>query len=129
MLLPLTPATEQQTLLSGGLSPADVLSSHPSSSAGFRSLMDQSAKFIRSKDFDIVFDKAMDCCTDLFTEELDQEVFGGPDVEGGEKRIKLAAVLPPVAKWSHLAVNAMPNELIEVRAKVFDPLFLCEGND
>lgn len=80
--------------------------------------MDQTASFIQSKDFTVVFDKAMDTCLDIFQTDLEANLFGGPDVEGGEKKVKLASILPPVAKWSHLAVNGMPNELIEVGPRV-----------
>lgn len=35
-------------------------------------------------------------------------------VEEGEEKVKLAALLPGVARWTHLALNGVPNEIIEV---------------
>jgi hypothetical protein len=36
----------------------------------------------------------------------------------GEK-VKLAALLPGVARWTHLALNGVPNEIIEVSLVIF----------
>jgi hypothetical protein len=33
----------------------------------------------------------------------------------GEVRLKLAALLPGMARWSHLALNGLLNELVNVR--------------
>lgn len=42
--------------------------------------------------------------------------YGGMGGSGLERAsVRLAAVLPSVARWAHVAVHGMPNELIEVR--------------
>lgn len=55
-------------------------------------------------------------------------VVGGEDSTGREKDVlemevpRLASLLPGLARWSHLAVNTVPNELVDVRLVSF--LFL-----
>lgn len=39
--------------------------------------------------------------------------------EGGEVKLRLAALLPGLARWSHLAINGLPNELVDVRVFKF----------
>ncbi|KAG8987865.1 peroxin, partial [Tulasnella sp. 427] len=123
VLIPLTNASEQQTLLSGGLSPEHVLSSLRDTA--FRTLMDDTRVLLNGQDFGVVFDKAMDWSVDWLVERVQRDVFectpeeqkeGEQDEEGKdreEKKVKLAALLPGVARLSHTLVNSMPNELIE----------------
>jgi len=57
-------------------------------------------------------------------EGLEKNVFGrdaaAADVEDGAvgvevERIRLAGLLPGLARWSQLALNGLPNELVDVR--------------
>jgi hypothetical protein len=36
--------------------------------------------------------------------------------DGEGEKVKLAALLPGVARWTHLALNGVPNEIIEASA-------------
>jgi hypothetical protein len=38
-------------------------------------------------------------------------------VDNESAKVKLAALLPGVARWTHLALNGVPNEIIEVSRK------------
>ncbi|KAG8903511.1 peroxin, partial [Tulasnella sp. 417] len=117
VLIPLTSASEQQALLSGGLSPEQVLSSLRDSA--FRTLMDDTRGLLNGQDFGVVFEKAMDWGVDWLLERIQREMFDtrcedqGEGDEKEEKRVKLAALLPGVARLSHTLVNSMPNEHIE----------------
>ncbi|KAG8902808.1 hypothetical protein FRB99_004107 [Tulasnella sp. 403] len=82
--------------------------------------MDQSKTLIQSKDFELVLNKALGFSIDLFMDYMEQNVIPVPEkAEEGEEgrveegRIRLAAMLPGVARWSHTAVMGMPNALIE----------------
>ncbi|KAJ7933757.1 Peroxin-3-domain-containing protein [Mycena leptocephala] len=46
-----------------------------------------------------------------------------PATPGEEVRIRLAGLLPGLARWSHLALNGLPNELIDVRLLYFHLLY------
>ncbi|KAH9000744.1 Peroxin-3-domain-containing protein [Lactarius hatsudake] len=50
--------------------------------------------------------------TALLFEGLSQNVFVGEEGED-EVRLRVAAVLPGLARWSSLALNGMPNELVD----------------
>lgn len=43
----------------------------------------------------------------------------GVGINEGDEKVKLAALLPGVARWTHLALNGVPNEIIEVSILVF----------
>lgn len=117
VLIPLTNASEQQALLAGGLPPDQVLSNL--GDIAFRTLMDDTRQLLNGQEFGVVFDKAMDWGVDWFLERVQREMFesGHEEQREGEekevKKVKLAAMLPGVARLSHTLVNSMPNELIE----------------
>lgn len=71
-----------------------------------------------SADFGVVLRVCLDRGADVLIRGLREEVYWGEQddsVDQPEKgTVRLAAVLPAVARWSHLAVNGIPNELIEV---------------
>lgn len=60
---------------------------------------------------------------------LQKNVFVDPDMSvdglgvgfGGEDsvRLRLAGLLPGLARWSHLALNSLPNELVDVSTLFF----------
>ena len=70
----------------------------------------------------------MDRATEVLFEGLEKNVYGRDavaNVAGGEaegnvvgvevERIRLAGLLPGLARWSQLALNGLPNELVDVR--------------
>lgn len=124
-------------LLQGGLSSADARLDVPT-----RSLIEDTISFINSDEFNTVFGVCLDRGTDVLIQGLREGVFeGGQEEDDGKLEtdgVRLAAMLPAVARWSHLAVNGIPNELVEVRffmclvcpimevlIQVFCCLFLC----
>ncbi|KAG8999362.1 peroxin [Tulasnella sp. JGI-2019a] len=129
ILLPLSRTAEQHVLLSGGLPPDATFASMLSAqdNHAFRSLMDETKAIIQSKDFEVVLDSALEWGVNLFIEGMEIGVFrtNGEDEatvapsatghieEVEEVTLRLAAILPGVARWSHLAVDGIPNELIE----------------
>jgi hypothetical protein len=61
----------------------------------------------------------MDQATNALFNGLRKNVFVAQNDDSdvkGDVRLKLAALLPGMAKWSHLALNGLPNELVDVRA-------------
>jgi hypothetical protein len=61
----------------------------------------------------------MDQVTNALFDGLRKNVFVAQNDDAdvkGEVRLKLAALLPGMARWSHLALNGLPNELVDVRA-------------
>lgn len=61
----------------------------------------------------------LDHATEVLFDSLEKNVFRPRSVNEGEGmgeevRMRLAALLPDLAKWSQLALNGLPNELIDV---------------
>ena len=80
----------------------------------------------------------MDRATDVLLDDLRKSVFRSMDViadPGGSGRDasynaeveiekpRLANLLPGLARWSHTALNTVPNELVDVRCTFH---FLCD---
>ena len=70
----------------------------------------------------------LDRATETLFDGLHQNVFveSGRRVDetGQELRLRLAGLLPGLARWSHLALNGLPNELVDVGVT-----FFLEGTD
>jgi peroxin-3 len=103
--------------------PPEAIFAYDSNSAAdeeaFRTLLDETKDFLTSRDFEIVLEKSIDWALDQFVNGMKREVFGeDTPAEGDEpptqNKLRFAALLPGVTRWSHLAVNAIPNELVEV---------------
>lgn len=129
-LLPAGEADQEFVLLQGGLA-----SHHAHVDRTLRSLLNETRSFISSADFGVVLGLCLDRGTETLIGGLRDNVYehqythtpirigegrGGEegeeeDGEGAGAKVRLAALLPAVARWSHLAVNGMPNELVEVR--------------
>lgn len=128
-LLPAGEADQEFVLLQGGLA-----SHHAHVDRTLRSLLNETRSFISSADFGVVLGLCLDRGTETLIGGLRDNVYehqhthtqtqirigeerGGEEVEveGAGAKVRLAALLPAVARWSHLAVNGMPNELVEVR--------------
>ena len=121
--LPPTAETLQHVLIQGGISTRLATRHDPV----FMSLLSETRAYLRSGSFEVVLDSCLDHATDILFHGLEQNVFGGPS--GGwddpnlplghaqEARVRLAGMLPGLARWGRLAMEGMPNELIEVRAR------------
>ncbi|KAF8688663.1 Peroxin-3, partial [Rhizoctonia solani] len=111
-LLPNTPADISTTLASGGLT-----SSLAHIDPALSTLLSATRDHISSADFAIALRKCIDLGTIAMKDGLIRSgEFGeiantNPDSEGA--KVKLAALLPGVARWTHLALNGVPNEIIE----------------
>lgn len=120
-LLPPTAETLQHVLLQGGVS-TRLATRHDSV---FMSLLSETRAQLRSGSFEVVLDTCLDRATAILFSGLERNVFGGPS--GGwddpnlplgpaqEPRVRLAGMLPGLARWGHLALQGLPNELIDVR--------------
>ena len=80
----------------------------------FTALLEETRDLLTSSDFGFVLERALDRSTTLLFDGLSQNVFVGEEDEG-EVRLRTAGVLPGLARWSSLALNGMPNELVDVR--------------
>lgn len=79
---------------------------------------------ISSSDFERVLEVCLDRATDVLFEGLEKGVFIQSDtIPGEEVRIRLAGLLPGLARWSQLALNGLPNELVDV--SFFSAFLLC----
>jgi peroxin-3 len=80
-------------------------------------LLEETRDLLSSSNFAIVLERSLDRATSLLFDGLTQNVFVGEEEEG-EVRLRTASVLPGLARWSSLALNGLPNELIDVRSSL-----------
>jgi peroxin-3 len=109
-LLPPTSSTLSHLLTRGGFPPAHSDTHEPA----FTALLEETRDLLTSSDFALVLEHALDRATNLLFDGLSQNVFVGKEGEE-EVRLRAASVLPGLARWSSLALNGSPNELIDVR--------------
>ena len=88
-----------------------------------RALLDESSSFASSTDFGIVLGLGVERGVSALMGGLRENVYetgsrddsgGGPNTEEKVEKVRLAALLPGVARWAHLAVNGIPNDFVEV---------------
>jgi len=106
-LLPPTPETLQHVLTQGGI-PARAASAPD---AVFQSLLTETRTHIGSASFERVLEVCLDNATGVLVSGLQRHVFGGD--ESAEARERLAAMLPGLTRWCHLALEGLPNELVD----------------
>ncbi|KAG5734017.1 Peroxisomal biogenesis factor 3 [Termitomyces sp. T112] len=88
---------------------------HPQDPA-FLSLLDETRTIINSSDFACVLESCLDRATEVLFSGLEKSVFvsSEPNLPPGEPiRIRLVGLLPGLSRWTHLALNAVPNELVD----------------
>jgi len=104
----------QHVLTQGGVSP--YLAAHHD--AIFTSLLDETRNLITSSDFERVLELGLDRATEVLFDGVQKNVFVDPNspLDGSQDlvRLRLAGLLPGLARWSHLALNGLPNELVDV---------------
>jgi peroxin-3 len=120
-LLPPTSSALSHLLNRGGFPPAHSDTHEPA----FTALLDETRDLLTSPDFALVLERALDRATSLLFDGLSQNVFVGDESEEGEVRLRTAGVLPGLARWSSLALNGMPNELVDVRVFPLRAAFVC----
>lgn len=97
----------------------------------FTALLDETRAIISSADFVYVLEVCLDRATEILFLNLENNVFvesEQPMIDGGVDavRIRLAGLLPGLARWSQLAMRGLPNELIDV--SVFSWVFFGRGS-
>ncbi|KAL1948096.1 hypothetical protein VTO73DRAFT_12171 [Trametes versicolor] len=117
-LLPPTPETLQHVLTQGGI-PSWLASAHDPK---FDAFLDETRQHLASGSFERVLEVCLDSAMDMLSRGVDKHVFGshGEDdaMMGQEPRERLAAMLPGLARWCHLALESLPNELVDALADV-----------
>jgi peroxin-3 len=82
-------------------------------------LLEETRDLLTSSNFALVLERALDRATSLLFDGLSQNVFVGEEGEEGEVRLRTASVLPGLVRWSSLALNGLPNELVDVSSPFF----------
>jgi peroxin-3 len=120
---------ELETLSSGGIASSDLFISAP-----LRHLLNETSDFLESADGNKIRSLCLDRLISTFEASLENVFSRGvaspaaslllerSEVGGemmrfedvGELRIRLASLLPKLARGSHLVMNGMPNEYVEV---------------
>ncbi|KAI0252869.1 Peroxin-3 [Lactifluus subvellereus] len=108
-LLPPTSSMLSHLLTCGGFPLAHSDAHEPA----FMALLEETRDLLTSPDFALVLERSLDGATKLLSDGLSQNVFVGEESEGGEVRLRTASVLPGLARWSSLALNGLPNELVD----------------
>jgi peroxin-3 len=121
-LLPPTSSALSHLLTRGGFPPAQNDTHEPA----FMALLEETRDLLASSNFALVLERALDRATSLLFDGLSQNVFVGQEGEEGEVRLRTASVLPGLVRWSSLALNGLPNELVDVRSPFFSPV-ICVG--
>ncbi|KAG6865689.1 hypothetical protein C0991_000303 [Blastosporella zonata] len=83
----------------------------------FIALLEETREIITSSDFAHVLEACLDRATEVLFTSLEKSVFVSSEsgLPPGEPiRIRLAGLLPGLSRWSHLAMDALPNELVDV---------------
>lgn len=114
-LLPPTPDSMQRILVQGGISQASAMRASPP----FDRLLEETRSLLQSPDFSVVLESCLDRATDTLFKSIKDTIFvqdgSSVDENGAPLQLILASVLPGMARWSHLAFNGLPNELVDVR--------------
>jgi len=111
-LLPPTSSALSHLLTRGGFPPAHNDTHEPA----FMALLEETRDLLTSPNFALVLERALDRATSLLFDGLSQNVFVGQEGEEGEVRLRTASVLPGLARWSNLALNGLPNQLVDCLA-------------
>jgi len=124
--MPSTVETMQHALIQGGIPASRVTARTPD----FIALLSETASILTSSDFERVLEICLDRATGILFDGLQKNVFveSGKQVDesGQDLRLRLAGLLPGLARWSHLALNGLPNELVDVSYTLFN--FVRQGN-
>lgn len=117
-LLPPTPETLQHVLTQGGIPSWLATAYEPT----FDAFLSETRTHVASGSFERVLEVCLDHATDVLCRGVEKHVFGSKtddsdllSLGGQEPRERLAAMLPGLARWCHLALEGLPNELVDVR--------------
>ena len=114
-LLPPTPDSMQRILVQGGISQMSATRPSPA----FDKLLEETRSLLQSPDFSIVLESCLDRATEMLFKSIKETIFVQGESSVGEDstplQLRLASLLPGMARWSHLAFHGLPNELVDVR--------------
>ncbi len=116
-LLPPTPETLQHVLTQGGL-PTWLAAAHDPK---FDAFLSETRTHVASGSFERVLEVCLDRTTEVLFNGVKRDIFSthlqddDASLEPAEHRERLAAMLPTLARWCHLALEGLPNELVDVR--------------
>jgi len=81
----------------------------------FSALITETRTILSSSDFSRVLEVCLDTATEVLFAGLEKNVFVPNEPAPGDDvhRIRLASLLPGLARWSQLALNGLPNELVD----------------
>ncbi|OSD01028.1 hypothetical protein PYCCODRAFT_1436810 [Trametes coccinea BRFM310] len=116
-LLPPTPETLQHVLTQGGIPPWLATAHDPK----FNAFLEETRTHLASGSFDHVLEVCLDKAMDVLSHGVEKHVFGSHGDQddammGQEPKERLAAMLPGLARWCHLALEGLPNELVDTLA-------------
>ncbi|EJD42092.1 Peroxin-3 [Auricularia subglabra TFB-10046 SS5] len=118
---------------------ARILPTNPSSSPVLQTLLDETRARLRGADFAVVLRAALERAEAVLLAALEEDLFKPDDLaapsleesfgprirEIPTKRVRLAALLPGVARWAHAAVQGYPNELVDAVARLHEVEVFC----
>ncbi|KAF6757934.1 Peroxin-3-domain-containing protein [Ephemerocybe angulata] len=93
---------------------------HIFNDAKFLSLMDETQSVIASPDFARVLEVCLDRAVDVLFQGLMKNVFVDDGSSEDMVRVRLAGLMPGLARWSQLALDALPNELVDTLLAVHE---------
>lgn len=115
-LLPPTSSALSHLLTRGGFPPAHNDTHEPA----FMALLEETRDLLTSSNFALVLEHALDRATSLLFDGLSQNVFVAQEGEEGEVRLRTASVMPGLVRWSSLALNGLPNELVDCLTDLYE---------
>lgn len=95
---------------------------NPESDPAFAQLLAELRSTASSSAFATLLEAALDRATEVLLDGLRKNVFhtmDGTEMDVEIEKPRLANLLPGLARWSHLALNTVPNELVDVRQVIF----------
>ena len=121
-------------LLQGGIQLIDTLTPD----ATFDAILEETRTHLASGSFDRVLEVCLDKGTDMLFSGIEKNIFAheagewdDPNTVGlsQEPKVRLAGMLPPLARWCRLALEGLPNELIDVcLASLYIQSFIREAD-
>lgn len=110
VLFPPTPETIQHVLIQGGYQQTRI----DYEDSVFAALLEETRCVFASSDFSLVLQTCLDQAAQTLLTHLESKVFVDSASSTEDARIRLAGLLPGLAKWSLEAMRGVPNELVDV---------------
>ena len=83
-------------------------------------LLEETRDILASTNFQLVLERCLDRSADVLFDGIRDNLFSPSQGQAVEDvRLRLAGMLPGLARWSSLALQGMPNVLVDVRCFSF----------